>query len=221
MTSRRTRALLDPVVEANPITLQILGVCSALAVTKTLATALVMSAAVIAVLTLSNASVSVLRHHMPRHVRLIVEITIVASLVITTDQIIKAFAYELSKQLSVFVGLIVTNCIIIGRAEAFAMKNPVHLSVLDGLGNGLGYAAVLVIVGATRELFGVGTLLGLEILPSAAEGGWYQPVTLMLLPPSAFFIIGFLIWGLRMWKPTQIEQPDYRIRPSTITESVR
>ena len=221
MNTRAARALLDPVVDANPITLQLLGVCSALAVTKTLATALVMSAAVIAVLTLSNASVSLIRNHMPRHVRLIVEITIVASLVITTDQIIKAFAYELSKQLSVFVGLIVTNCIIIGRAEAFAMKNPVHLSILDGLGNGLGYAAVLVIVGSLREVFGVGTLLGLEILPSAAEGGWYQPAALMLLPPSAFFIIGFLIWGLRSWKRAQVEQPDYRIERPAATESMR
>ena len=221
MNTRAARALLDPVVDANPITLQLLGVCSALAVTKTLATALVMSAAVIAVLTLSNASVSLIRNHMPRHVRLIVEITIVASLVITTDQIIKAFAYELSKQLSVFVGLIVTNCIIIGRAEAYAMKNPVHLSILDGLGNGLGYAAVLVIVGSLREVFGVGTLLGLEILPSAAEGGWYQPAALMLLPPSAFFIIGFLIWGLRSWKRAQVEQPDYRIERPAATESMR
>lgn len=216
MANSAAKALLNPVIDANPITLQILGVCSALAVTKTLATALLMSAAVIVVITLSNASVSLIRNHMPRHVRLIVQITIIASLVITTDQIIKAYAYELSKQLSVFVGLIVTNCIIIGRAEAFAMKNEVHLSIMDGLGNGLGYTAILVLVGAIRELFGVGTLLGVEVLPTVAEGGWYHPATLMLLPPSAFFIIGFLIWALRSWKRAQLEQPEFHVqRPAT------
>lgn len=221
MANSTTKALVDPIVDANPITLQILGVCSALAVTKTLATALIMSAAVISVITLSNASVSLIRNHMPRHVRLIVQITIIASLVITTDQILKAYAYDLSKQLSVFVGLIVTNCIIIGRAEAFAMKNGVRLSVMDGLGNGVGYALTLVLVGSLRELFGSGTLLGMEIFPTVADGGWFYPVTLMLMPPSAFFIIGFFIWGLRSWKRGQVEQPEFRIQPPAESEVAR
>ena len=206
-----TRAFLDPLVNENPITLQILGLCSALAVTKTLATALIMSLAVIAVITLSNGSISLIRHHMPRNVRLIVQITIIASLVIVVDQLLKAYAYELSKQLSVFVGLIVTNCIIMGRAEAFAMKNGVGPSVLDGLGNGLGYAWILIFVGSVRELFGSGSLLGVEILPTVSAGGWYHPAALMLLPPSAFFIIGFLIWGIRAWKTEQVEQSEFQI----------
>ncbi len=205
------KAFLNPLVNENPIALQILGLCSALAVTKTLATALIMSAAVIAVITLSNASISLIRRHMPRHVRLILQITIIASLVIVVDQVLKAYAYELSKQLSVFVGLIVTNCIILGRAEAYAMKHNVRLSVMDGLGNGLGYSWILILVGSVRELLGAGTLLGVEILKTIAAGGWYQPAALMLLPPSAFFLIGFLIWGLRTWRTEQVERSEYRI----------
>lgn len=219
MANPGVRALLNPFVDANPVTLQILGVCSALAVTKSVATALVMTAAVISVLTLSNAAISLIRNHMPRQVRLIIQITIIAALVITTDQVLKAYAYGLSKQLSVFVGLIVTNCIIIGRAEAFAMKNPVGPSILDGIGNGIGYGLVLLLVGGVRELLGTGALLGFIVLPTAADGGWFEPMTLMLLPPSAFFIIGFLIWGLRAWKPAQVEAADFRIRQPARTEA--
>lgn len=200
------RTLVTPLVGNNPITLQILGICSALAVTKTLATALIMTAAVIFVLTFGNASISLIRHHLPRNVRLIIQITIICSLVIVVDQVLKAFAFGLSQQLSVFVGLIVTNCIILGRAESFAAHNSVPLSIMDGLGNGLGYGWILVTVGSIRELLGSGTLLGAVVLPTVADGGWFEPVALMLLPPSAFFIIGFLIWAIRMWKPAQIEK---------------
>lgn len=214
MQSPATRALFNPLVNDNPITLQILGLCSALAVTKTLATALIMSLAVTSVITLSNGLVSLLRRDMPTNVRLIVQITIISSLVIVVDQVLKAYAYELSKQLSVFVGLIVTNCIILGRAEAFAMKNSVGLSVLDGLGNALGYSWILILVGSVRELFGAGTLLGAEILPAVSAGGWYQPAALMLLPPSAFFLIGFLIWALRTWKTEQVERREFEILPA-------
>jgi len=218
MSLSRSRHLTDPLVGTNPITQQILGLCSALAVTRSVSTALVMSAAVISVLALSNASISLIRHHMPRHVRLIVQITVIASLVITVDQVLQAFAYEMSRKLSVFVGLIVTNCIILGRAESFAMKNPVLDSVLDGLGNGLGYAWILVFVGAVRELFGAGTLLGWQILPTVAQGGWYQPAVLMLLPPSAFFIIGFLIWGIRSWRTEQVEEAGFQAAPERAAE---
>lgn len=211
MAKASRRALLGPILDNNPIALQILGICSALAVTTRLATALVMCAAVIAVLTLSNASISAIRHHIPRSIRIIVEITIIASLVIVVDQVLQAYAYGMSRQLSVFVGLIVTNCIVLGRAEAFASKNSVPLSVLDGLGNGLGYSLILILVGTVRELFGSGTLLGYEVLALASEGGWYKPLALMLLPPSAFFIIGFLIWTLRSWKREQVEEPEYQI----------
>jgi Na+-transporting NADH:ubiquinone oxidoreductase subunit D len=213
MDNTTTRALLAPLVGNNPITLQILGICSALAVTKTLATALTMSAAVIAVITISNGFISLIRHHMPRNVRLIIQITVICSLVIVVDQVLKAFAYGLSKQLSVFVGLIVTNCIILGRAESFAMKNGVRLSLMDGLGNGLGYAWILIFVGSVRELFGSGTLLGVEVLRTVSVGGWYEPAALMLLPPSAFFIIGFLIWGIRAWRTEQVETSEFRAEP--------
>ena len=213
MTAARQaiRALARPILDENPITLQILGICSALAVTTTLSTALVMSAAVTAVLMLSNGSISLIRHHIPRNIRIIVQITIIASLVIVVDQILKAYAYEMSKRLSVFVGLIVTNCVILGRAEAFASRNPVVPSVLDGLGNGLGYSLILILVGGLRELFGSGRLLGAEILVPASEGGWFVPMGIMLLPPSAFFIIGFLIWAIRSRKTEQVEEPEYRI----------
>jgi Na+-transporting NADH:ubiquinone oxidoreductase subunit D len=218
MESPATRALLNPLVNDNPITLQILGLCSALAITKTLATALIMSLAVTAVIILSNAVISLIRRHMPRNVRLIVQITIIASLVIVVDQVLKAYAYGLSKQLSVFVGLIVTNCIIMGRAEAFAMKNGVGLSILDGLGNALGYSWILILIGSLRELFGAGSLLGIEILPTVSAGGWYHPAALLLLPPSAFFLIGFLIWGLRSWKSAQVEHSEFRILPAGDSE---
>ncbi len=218
MNNGMTKAFVTPLVGENPITLQILGICSALAVTKTLATALIMSAAVMAVLTLSNTFISLIRNHMPRNVRLIIQITIICSLVIVVDQVLKAYAYEASKQLSVFVGLIVTNCIIMGRAEAFAMHNNVRLSALDGLGNGLGYSWILILVGSIRELFGAGTLLDIEIFPTVSTGGWYHPAALMLLPPSAFFIIGFLIWGLRTWKTEQVEETEFRLQSTGQTE---
>ncbi|MDH3664942.1 MAG: NADH:ubiquinone reductase (Na(+)-transporting) subunit D [Alphaproteobacteria bacterium] len=201
--------LIDPLVNENPITLQILGVCSALAVTKTLSTGLVMAAAVTVVIACSNAIISAIRHHIPHHVRLILQITIIASLVIVVDQVLKAYAYGLSKQLSVFVGLIVTNCIIMGRAEAFAMNNSVRFSIVDGLANGLGYSWILIAVGSVRELFGSGTLLGIEVFPTISTGGWYQPAALMLLPPSAFFLIGFLIWAIRSWRTEQVEDRDF------------
>lgn len=213
MANASTKALLNPLLNDNPITLQILGICSALAVTKTLATALIMSMAVTVVLTLSNTTISLIRYHMPRSIRLIVQITIIASLVIVVDQFLKAYAYEMSKQLSVFVGLIVTNCIIISRAEAYATQHGVGLSLLDGLGNGLGYSAILVVVGTVRELLGAGALLGRQVLPLVSQGGWFYPVALMLLPPSAFFLIGFLIWVLRSWKTEQVEQREFQMQP--------
>ena len=200
--------LLDPLFNKNPIGLQILGICSALAVTTKLETVIVMSLAVIFVICGSNVSVSVCRRQIPNSIRIIVQITIIATLVIIVDQFIKAYAFDISKQLSVFVGLIITNCIVLGRAEGFAMKNPPGLSFLDGLGNGLGYSLVLLLVAFCRELIGVGKLLGITILPTTNEGGWYLPNGLMLLPPSAFFIIGLLIWALRTWKSDQVEKEN-------------
>ncbi len=212
------KVLLDPVVDNNPVTLQVLGICSALAVTTSLLPALMMCVAMMSVLALSTAAISSIRNRIPTNIRIIVQITIIASFVIVVDQILRAYAYEISKQLSVFVGLIITNCIILGRAEAFAMKNPVGASFLDGIGNGLGYSAVLIIVATTRELFGAGTLLGYPILAKTADGGWYEPNGLMLLPPSAFFIIGLMIWGVRTWKKRQVEKPDYQIHEVHRTE---
>ncbi len=212
------KVLLDPVVDNNPVTLQVLGICSALAVTTSLLPALMMCVAMMSVAALSTAAISSIRNRIPTNIRIIVQITIIASFVIVVDEILRAYAYEVSKQLSVFVGLIITNCIILGRAEEFAMKNGVGMSFLDGLGNGLGYSAVLIVVATTRELFGAGTLLGYTILPKAADGGWYEPNGLMLLPPSAFFIIGLLIWGVRTWKKRQVEKPDYQIHEVHRTE---
>jgi Na+-transporting NADH:ubiquinone oxidoreductase subunit D len=220
MANETKKVLLDPLFSNNPITLQILGICSALAVTTSLINAIIMSLAVITVITLSNGSVSMIRTHVPSSIRIIVQMTIIASLVIVVDQILKAYAFETSKQLSVFVGLIITNCIVLGRAEAFAMKNPVGMSMLDGLGNGLGYSLVLITVGAIRELFGAGKLLGYQVLPLITEGGWFYPIGIMLLPPSAFFIIGLLIWGLRTWKTEQVEKPDYQIHQVHRTEVI-
>jgi Na+-transporting NADH:ubiquinone oxidoreductase subunit D len=211
MSEESTRTLLRPLIDENPITLQILGVCSALAVTKSLSTALTMCVALTFVLTLASTSISIIRSHVPRNVRLIIQITIIASLVIIVDQLMKAFAYGMSKELSVFVGLIVTNCIVLGRAETFAMNNRVGLSALDGLGNGLGYSLVLITVGTVRELAGSGTLLGVAVLPAVADGGWFVPMHLMLLPPSAFFIIGLLIWAIRSMRTAQVEVPEYRV----------
>ncbi len=199
-------ALLDPLFNNNPISLQVLGICSALAVTTQMSAALVMSAAVIAVTVGSNVAVSAIRNHVPASIRIIVQLTIIASLVIVTDQILKAYVFDISKRLTVFVGLIITNCIIMGRAEAFAMQNPVRLSALDGLGNGLGYGLVLMAVAFMRELFGSGKLFGYTVLPLVTEGGWYQPNGLMLLAPAAFFLIGGFIWVIRSWKPEQVEE---------------
>ena len=206
--SRAKDVSLDPLFNKNPIGLQILGICSALAVTSKLETVIVMSLAVTFVIAGSNVSVSLIRKQIPSSIRIIVEITIIATLVIIVDQFLKAYAFGISKQLSVFVGLIITNCIVLGRAEGFAMKNPPGLSFLDGVGNGLGYSIVLIIVAFFRELFGAGKLLGFSILPITSEGGWYLPNGLMLLPPSAFFIIGLLIWALRTWKTDQVEEEN-------------
>ena len=205
MNSKQREAVIDPLLNNNPISLQVLGICSALAVTTKLETSIVMSAAVIAVLTLSNLTVSVIRNLIPASIRIIVQLTIIASLVIITDEVLKAYMFEVSKQLSVFVGLIITNCIIMGRAEAYAMQNGPGMSILDGLGNGLGYAAVLIFVGFFRELFGSGKVYGVTVLQSVNEGGWYTPNGMMVLAPGAFFLIGIFIWMNRAWKPDQIE----------------
>jgi Na+-transporting NADH:ubiquinone oxidoreductase subunit D len=201
MNQKQQRALLDPVFKNNPIATQVLGICSALAVTTKLETSVVMSIAVIAVVALSNFSVSLIRNLIPPSIRIIVQLTIIASLVIVTDQILQAFVYDISKQLSVFVGLIITNCIVMGRAEAFAMQNPPLDSLLDGIGNGLGYSVILIVVGFFRELVGSGKLFGHQVLPLITDGGWYQPNGLFVLSPGAFFLIGGLIWWLRTWKP--------------------
>ena len=210
--------LLDPVFDNNPITLQILGICSALAVTGKLETALVMAIALTAVTAFSNLFIAMIRKQIPSSIRMIVQMVIIASLVIVVDQILRAYAFTLAKQLSVYVGLIITNCIVMGRAEAFAMQNPPGLSFLDGIGNGIGYSAILLALGAVRELFGSGKLFGHEILPLAQDGGWYQPNGLLLLPPSAFFLIGLFIWALRMWKKGQQEPAAFRLAPQVKEE---
>ncbi|QFI38989.1 NADH:ubiquinone reductase (Na(+)-transporting) subunit D [Moritella marina ATCC 15381] len=194
-----------PIATNNPIALQILGVCSALAVTTKMETAFVMTIAVMVVTAFSSFFISLVRNMIPNSVRIIVQMAIIASLVIVVDQVLKAVAFQLSKELSVFVGLIITNCIVMGRAEAYAMKNKPLPSFLDGIGNGLGYGAILLAVATVREIFGSGTWFGIEILPLIQNGGWYQSNGLLLLPPSAFFIIGLLIWALRTWKPEQVE----------------
>lgn len=206
MADKKLDVLTDPLVNNNPIALQILGICSALAVTTKMETSAVMSVAVIAVTAFSNLAVSAIRHFIPTSIRIIVQMTVIASLVIIVDQLLKAFLFDISKQLSVFVGLIITNCIVMGRAEGFAMKNNAGISFLDGIGNGLGYGMVLLFVAFFRELFGSGSLFGITILELDRNGGWYNPNNLMLLPPSAFFLIGFLIWGIRAFRPEQIEE---------------
>ncbi|MEM6708377.1 MAG: NADH:ubiquinone reductase (Na(+)-transporting) subunit D [Pseudomonadota bacterium] len=209
--SRATEVLTDPLFNNNPIALQVLGICSALAVTVKMSTTLVMCAAVIFVTTLSNVAVSLVRTVIPTNIRIIVQMTIIASLVIVVDQFLQAVAYDLSKSLTVFVGLIITNCIVMGRAEAFAMQNGPLLSALDGFGNALGYSLILIGVALIREPLGAGTLLGYEILPRVADGGWYYANGFMLISPSAFFIIGLFIWAIRSWKREQVEAPDYQI----------
>lgn len=214
-----TRSLVtNPLIENNPVILQTLGICSALAVTSSLKVSLIMCVALTTVVAFSNLSISLIRHHAPGSIRIIVQMVIIASLVIVVDQFLKAFAYEASKTLSVFVGLIITNCIVMGRAEAFAMQNPPLMSLLDGIGNGLGYSVILIGVATIRELFGAGTLFGVEILPLVANGGWYQPNGLLLLPPSAFFIIGCFIWALRTVKSRQREKVDFKIMNVQVQE---
>ncbi|CAN5778428.1 NADH:ubiquinone reductase (Na(+)-transporting) subunit D [soil metagenome] len=200
--------ILDPLFNNNPIALQVLGICSALAVTTKMETSIVMALAVVFVLSFSNLFVSILRELIPTNVRIIVQLTIIASLVIVVDQFLKAYLYDVSRQLSVFVGLIITNCIVMGRAEAFAMQNPPSLSFADGLGNGMGYGLILLLVGAFREIFGSGSFFGRPVFALAAEGGWYTPNGLMVLAPGAFFLIGLFIWALRTWKPAQVEKAE-------------
>ena len=212
MAQKRREMLIDPLVDNNPITLQVLGICSALAVTSSLQVAFVMSLAVTLVTGFSSMFISMIRNQIPGSIRIIVQMVIIASLVILVDQMLKAYAFEISKTLSVFVGLIITNCIVMGRAEAFAMKNPPIDSFIDGVGNGLGYGLILMLVGVIRELFGSGSLFGVTILETVNNGGWYVPNGLLLLPPSAFFIIGLIIWAFRSWKPEQVEEREYKIQ---------
>jgi Na+-transporting NADH:ubiquinone oxidoreductase subunit D len=199
-------ALLSPVVSVNPIAVQVLGICSALAVTTRMDKAVVMGLGVTLVTAFANLAVSLVRNHTPNSIRIIVQLAIIASLVIVVDQVLKAYLYELSLELSVFVGLIITNCIVMGRAEGFAMQNPPWISFLDGIGNGLGYALILLMVGFVRELTGAGTLFGVEVLRLTKDGGWYEPNGLMLLAPSGLFLIALIIWALRSWKPELQEQ---------------
>ena len=208
---RYQEVIIKPLIDDNPIALQILGICSALAVTNSLTVTLVMCLALTVVVSFSNLFISIIRNHIPSSIRIIVQMTIIASLVIVVDEILKAYDYETSKKLSVFVGLIITNCIVMGRAEAFAMKEKPLLSFFDGLGNGLGYSLILISVAIIRELFGSGTLMGYEILPLVSNGGWYVGNNLLLLPPSSFIIIGLFIWAIRSIKPDQVEEPDFKI----------
>lgn len=214
LTKEQKKVLIDPLVDNNPITLQVLGICSALAVTSQLSTALIMCLALTSVTAFSSAGIAYIRNHVPSSIRIIAQMVIIASLVIVVDQMLKAFAFEISKKLSVFVGLIITNCIVMGRAEAYAMKNPPWESFLDGIGNGLGYSLILITVAVVRELFGSGKLLGIDVLPLVKDGGWYAPNGLLLLPPSAFFLIGLIIWAVRAWKPKQVEKADFKIMPA-------
>ncbi|MCP5334307.1 MAG: NADH:ubiquinone reductase (Na(+)-transporting) subunit D [Oceanospirillaceae bacterium] len=207
--------LTKPLLTQNPIAVQILGICSALAVTTSLNVTIVMCIALTLVTACSSFAVALVRNQIPNSIRIIVQMIIIASLVIVVDQILKAYAYEVSKKLSVFVGLIITNCIVMGRAEAFAMKNGPVLSFVDGIGNGLGYSLMLLLVATVRELLGSGSLFGFEILPLVTQGGWYYSNGLLLLPPSAFFIIGLFIWALRTWKPELQEKADFKIQPNT------
>ncbi len=200
------QVLFDPLLNENPITLLVLGLCSALAVTVKLETSLVMSLAVTVVTGCSGAAIGVINKYIPDNIRIIVEMTVIASLVIAVDQLLQAFAFEISQKLSVFVGLIITNCIVMGRAEAFAMKNGPWMSFLDGIGNGLGYSLILVLVGFVRELFGSGKLLGYTILNPVTDGGWYTTNGLLLISPSAFVLIGLIIWAIRTIKPEQVEK---------------
>ena len=207
MNAKQT--FVTPLLKENPVTLHVLGICSALAITNSLTSSLIMSVALTSVLVFSNMAISLVRNYLPSSVRLIVQITIIASAVTVIDQFLAAFMPDAARTLSVYISLIVTNCIVLGRAEACAMKNGVGTSILDALGNGFGYSLVLIIVSSIRELFGNGTLMGYRVFELAHEGGWFQENALFLLAPSAFFIIGFLVWGVRSWKPEQKEKPEF------------
>jgi Na+-transporting NADH:ubiquinone oxidoreductase subunit D len=216
--SESSKLLVEPIADNNPVILQVLGICSALAVTTQMMPALFMSIGLTAVVAFTCFFVSLIRNVIPSNIRIIVQMIVASVGVILVDQLLKAYAFEMSKQLSVFVGLILTNCIVMGRAEAYAMNNPPGKALLDGIGNGLGYSAVLMIVAFFRELFGSGKLFGIEIMPLVTDGGWYQPNGLMLLPPSAFFLIGMIIWVVRTWKPAQLEKPSFQIHQVHRTE---
>jgi Na+-transporting NADH:ubiquinone oxidoreductase subunit D len=205
------QAVTDPLIDKNPVTVHVLGICSALAVTTSVATAMTLSAALIVVLTISAGIISLIRHHIPASIRIIVQITIIASVVIVADQVLQAYFYEMSQRLSVFVSLIATNCIVLGRTEAYALHNKPLPSMLDALGNGAGYALVLLVVAIIRELFGAGTLMGFPVMPLVSDGGWYQPMRLMLLAPSAFIILGLLVWAIRSLRPVQQEAREFAL----------
>ncbi len=216
--SVKTKDLLTkPILENNPVILQILGICSALAVTSSVKVSMVMAIGLTLVSAFSNFFVSLVRNYLPNSVRIIAQMIIISALVIVVDQVLRAVAYDISKQLSVFVGLIITNCIVMGRTEAFALKNPPVPAFLDGIGHGLGYSVLLLVVATIRELFGSGKWFGFQILPTVTDGGWYVPNGLLLLPPSAFFLIGLVIWGLRTWKKNQVEKADFKIAPNSVT----
>ena len=209
--SKIKEVLLNPIFNDNPIALQILGICSALAITGSLYPTLIMCVALTVVVSFSSLLVSLIRNHIPNNIRIIVQMTIIATLVMLVDELLQAFDYETSRTLSVFVGLIITNCIVMGRAEAFAMQNGPWLSFVDGLGNGLGYSIILILLAFIKELLGAGTLFSFEILPLVQNGGWYVGNNFLLLAPSSFFLIGLMIWGLRSWKTEQVEVPQYKI----------
>ncbi len=216
MSASTKELLTKPILENNPVILQILGICSALAVTSSVKFSLVMAIGLTLVTAFSSFFVSMVRNYLPGSVRIIAQMIIISALVIVVDQILKAVAYDISKQLSVFVGLIITNCIVMGRTEAFALKNPPVPSFLDGFGHGLGYSALLIVIASFREIFGAGKWFGMQVLPVATDGGWYVPNGLLLLPPSAFFVIGMIIWAMRSWKKNQVEKADFKIAPNSI-----
>lgn len=208
------KQLSDPLIDKNPVAVHILGICSALAVTTSMSTALTMSVALTVVVTLAAGIISAIRAHIPNQIRIILQLTVIATLVIVADQLLQAFAFGMSQRLTVFVSLIATNCIVLGRTEAYAMHNPPVPAMLDAMGNGLGYSLVLMVVAAIRELFGAGTLFGFQVLATQAEGGWFVPLRLMLLAPSAFIILGLLIWALRAWRPWLAEAREFALRES-------
>ena len=201
--------LIDPLIANNPVMVQILGICSSLAVTSSMKTAFVMGISVTFVCAFSNLFVSLIRNYIPSSVRIIAQMAVIASLVIVVDQVLRAFAYDLSKQLSVYVGLIITNCIVMGRTEGFALKFPPKLSFVDGIGNGLGYALVLCIIATIREVFGSGSWFGLTIFETVNNGGWYVPCGLLVMPPCGFFLVGLLIWLVKVFRKDLQEQPEY------------